>query len=136
MSAYAERLTTRSERKEHAIDVTDRVHEVVRKSGLRTGTCSIFTQHTTAGVFVNENADPDVQADILAAFRRAVPDDAHYRHAEGNAPAHIRTALAGVSVTVPVVDGELALGTWQGIYLVDFDGPRQRHFIVTLIGDR
>ncbi len=135
MSAYAERRSVRSREREEVLDVTNEVRDVVRKSGVRTGTCSVFAQHTTAGVFVNENADPDVRVDVLAAFRRAVPDDAGYRHAEGNAPAHIRSVLTGVTAAVPIVDGDLALGTWQGIYLAEFDGPRERHVIVTIIGD-
>ncbi len=135
MSAYAERLSVRSSRKEQAVDVTRHVREVVRKSGVRTGVCGVFVQHTTAGVFVNENADPDVLRDVQEALRRAVPDDAEYRHAEGNAPAHIRSVVAGSSAAVPVIEGDLAFGTWQGIFLVDFDGPRERHFVVTVIGD-
>ena len=135
MSAYAERKSVRSREREDIIDVTEAVRDIVRKSGIRTGTCSVFAQHTTAGVFVNENADPDVPLDLLAALRRTVPDEATYRHAEGNAPAHIRSVLAGVTATLPIVDGDLALGTWQGVYLAEFDGPRERHVIVTVIGD-
>jgi secondary thiamine-phosphate synthase enzyme len=135
VTAYAERLTTRSQRREHAIDVTDRVRDVVRKSRLRAGVCTVFAQHTTAGICINENADPDVVTDLFAAFQRAVPDDAGYRHAEGNSPAHVRSVLSGAAATIPIVDGDLALGTWQGIYFVDFDGPRERHFVVSLIGD-
>lgn len=135
MTAYAERLSTRSQRREHAIDVTDRVREVVRKSRVRSGVCTVFAQHTTAGICVNENADPDVVTDLYAAFRRAVPDDAAYRHAEGNSPAHVRSVISGAAATIPIVDGDLALGTWQGIYFVDFDGPRERHFVVSLVGE-
>ncbi len=136
MSAHAERLTMRTSRREEAVNVTARVREVVRKSRVRLGLCLVSTQHTTAGVFVNENADPDVLADLLAALRRAVPDDdATYRHAEGNAPAHIRSVLTGASASVPVADGDLALGTWQGIFLVDFDGPRERQLLITVVGD-
>jgi secondary thiamine-phosphate synthase enzyme len=135
VTAYAERLTTRSQRREHAIDVTDRVRDVVRKSRVRAGICTIFAQHTTAGVFINENADPDVLTDLFAAFRRTVPDDAGYRHAEGNSPAHLRSVLSGAATTIPVIEGDLALGTWQGIYFVDFDGPRERHFVVSLLGE-
>jgi len=135
VSAYAEHVSVRTTKKEQAQDVTDRVRAVVRKSKVRTGLCTVAVLHTTAGVYVNENADPDVLTDVLSALRRAVPDDAGYRHAEGNAPAHIRTVLTGASTTVPVADGDLALGTWQGIFLAEFDGPRERRMLVTVIGD-
>ena len=135
MSAYAERLAVRSSRREQAIDITDRVRAVVKSGHVRVGLCAISTEHTTAGVFVNENADADVLADLLAALRRAVPDDASYAHAEGNAPAHIRTVLTGASATVPIEGGDLALGTWQGVFFVDFDGPRERHILVTVVGE-
>lgn len=135
MTAYAERLSARSSKKEQAVDVTRQVREAVRRSKVTRGVCTVFVQHTTAGIVVNENADPDVLNDLRSALRRAVPDDADYRHAEGNAPAHIRSALAGATATVPVVDGDLAFGTWQGIFLLDFDGPRERHFVVTVIGE-
>lgn len=135
MSAYAERLSVRSSKREQSIDVTEQVREAVQKSHVRRGLCLIYVQHTTAGVFVNENADPAVLADVFAALRRAVPDDAGYRHAEGNAPAHIRAVMTGASASVPIEDGDLALGRWQGVFLVDFDGPRERHFSVTVIGD-
>jgi secondary thiamine-phosphate synthase enzyme len=135
MSAYAEHVSVRTTKKEQAQDVTERIRAVVRKSHIRTGLCAIASLHTTAGVYVNENADPDVLVDVLSAFRRAVPDDAGYRHAEGNAPAHIRTVMTGTSATVPVVDGDLALGTWQGIFLAEFDGPRERRLLVSIVGD-
>ncbi len=135
MSAYAERLSVRSSQREQSIEITDRVREIVKKSHVRRGVCVVTAQHTTAGVFVNENADPDVLADLLAALRRAVPDDAGYRHAEGNAPAHVRAVLTGASASVPVGDGDLALGRWQGVFLVDFDGPRERQVLVTVVGD-
>jgi len=134
VSAYAERLSVRTTKKEQALDVTDRVRAVVRKAKVATGLCAVSSQHTTAGVFVNENADADVLVDVLAALRRAVPDEAGYRHAEGNAPAHIRTILTGATASVPIVEGDLALGTWQGIFFVDFDGPRERHVLVTVVG--
>jgi secondary thiamine-phosphate synthase enzyme len=135
VSAYGEHVSVRTTKKEQAQDITDRVRAVVRTSHVRTGICTIAVMHTTAGVFVNENADPDVLRDVLSALRRAVPDDADYRHAEGNAPAHIRTMLTGASTTIPIADGELALGTWQGIFLAEFDGPRERKLLVTVIGD-
>ena len=86
-------------------------------------------------MFVNENADPDVQKDLLTALERAVPRDAKYAHAEGNGPAHIKTVLIGNSVTLPIRDGAIALGTWQGIYFAELDGPRERTATITVIGD-
>ena len=135
MSAYGEHVSVRTTKKEQAVDVTERIAAVARKSRVRTGVCAVAVMHTTAGVYVNENADPDVLIDVLSALRRAVPDDADYRHAEGNAPAHIRSVLTGASTTIPIADGELALGTWQGIFLAEFDGPRERTLLVTIVGD-
>jgi conserved hypothetical protein TIGR00149 len=109
------------------IDITDRISEEVRRTGVQNGTCFVFTQHTTAGLTINENADPDVVRDILAGLARLVPPAGDYRHAEGNSDAHIKASLMGFSLTIPVIDGRLALGTWQGIYFCEFDGPRNRH---------
>ena len=88
--------------------------------------------HTTAGITVNENADPDVVADLVAALERMVPYSAAYRHGEGNSPAHVKASLMGCSLQVPVREGRLALGTWQGIYLCEFDGPRTRRVLLTV----
>jgi secondary thiamine-phosphate synthase enzyme len=90
------------------------------------GICTVFVPHTTAGVTINENADPSVRADILAALDRAIPGDAGYRHEEGNAAAHMKASLVGSSASVPVEDGRLCLGTWQGIFFCEFEGPRER----------
>jgi secondary thiamine-phosphate synthase enzyme len=106
----------------------------VTDSGVKTGLCHVYVPHTTAGVFINENADPDVMADVLATLDALVPWDNHYRHAEGNAAAHIKAVLMGSSQTIPVRNGRLALGRWQGIYFAEFDGPRERHFQVTVLG--
>lgn len=123
-----------TERKTETIDITARVADVVKKAGIGDGICVVTVAHTTAGVFVNENADPEVQRDVLAALARLVPDDGGYRHAEGNSPGHIKSILVGADITVAIRDGELALGRWQGIYFAEFDGPRRRHATVTLLG--
>jgi len=115
------------------IDITDTVDGALADSGVKDGLCLVYVPHTTAGVFINENADPDVKTDMLGWFSRAVPEDPRFRHAEGNSDAHIKAVLTGSSVTVPVTNGSLALGTWQGIYFAEFDGPRPRHFIVSCI---
>jgi len=115
------------------IDITDRVEAAVRTSRVEGGICIVFVPHTTAGVTIQENADPDVQHDLLAALAHAIPEKLPgdgYRHAEGNSPAHLKTSLVGSSVTVVVQGGELVLGTWQGIYLCEFDGPRTRRVLV------
>lgn len=123
-------------KKTETIDVTERVAEKVKESKIRDGICVVTVAHTTAAIFVNENADPDVQRDLLATLARIVPDSGDYRHAEGNAPAHIRSVLVGGDVTLAVRDGELDLGRWQGIYFAEFDGPRTRNATVTVMGDR
>ncbi len=118
------------------VDVTAQVRAALRASAVAEGLCVIFVPHTTAAVTIQENADPDVQRDLVAALARAVPDElpgAGYRHAEGNSAAHVKAALLGNSVTVPVEGGELALGTWQGIYLFELDGPRTRQVRVQAV---
>jgi len=131
--AKTDTLVVRTGRRAEAIDITERVQDVVRESGVTSGLCHVYVPHTTAGVFINENADPDALADILNTLEQLVPWDDGYRHAEGNAAAHIKSTLVGASQTVPVRDGRLALGRWQGIYFADFDGPRERHFQVTVL---
>lgn len=114
------------------INVTRQVREVLSQSGIREGTVVVHCPHTTAGMTINENADPDVVRDLLMALDALVPDLA-YRHMEGNSPAHLKASLMGSSVTVPVTGGDLALGTWQGIYFCEFDGPRRRRFCVQVM---
>jgi secondary thiamine-phosphate synthase enzyme len=108
------------------VDITSEVARVVRDSGVRQGLAVVFVPHTTAGVTINENADLSVRQDMIEHLDRAVPADAHYEHEEGNSPAHVKASMMGSSVTVIVAEGGLALGTWQGIYLCEFDGPRTR----------
>jgi secondary thiamine-phosphate synthase enzyme len=115
------------------IDVTERVQHLVEQSGVVSGVCHVYVPHTTAGVLVNENADPDILSDFLTTLERLVPWANDYRHAEGNAAAHIKSTLVGTSQTVPVRGGRLALGRWQGIYFAEFDGPRERHLQVTVL---
>lgn len=136
MTVHHEQVSVRTDRKVDTVDITGRVRAAVTRSKVRDGICVVASLHTTAAVFVNENADPDVQRDLLSHLGKLVPRDDEFRHAEGNADAHIKTVLTGSDVTLAVRDGELVLGTWQGIYLADFDGPRERHAAVTVIGDR
>ena len=115
------------------IDITGQVRKIVASGNVQNGLCQIFVPHTTAGVTINENADPDVVTDMLEALGKMVPD-LHYRHSEGNSPAHVKSSLVGCSITVPISEGRLCLGTWQGIYFCEFDGPRTRKVWVQLVG--
>lgn len=116
----------RTGRRSQLLDITERVAEQVEASGVRDGVCHVFIPHTTAGVTVNEGADPDVAADIVSHLGEMVPKEAVFEHAEGNSDSHIKTVLAGPSCAVPVRNGSLALGTWQAVFLCEWDGPRTR----------
>lgn len=108
------------------VDITDQIQGAVAASKVGNGVCVVYNPHTTAGLTINEGADPAVQSDLLGVFRRIIPSDYPYRHAEGNSPAHMMATLTGSSVTVIVTAGRLQLGTWQRIFFCEFDGPRQR----------
>ena len=116
------------------IDITDLVAAELQKTGMNNGTCSVYMPHTTAGLTINENADPDVTRDIRSGLARLVPTAGDYRHAEVNSDAHIKASLMGFSLRVPVIDGRLALGTWQAVYFCEFDGPRHRYVLVGFSG--
>jgi secondary thiamine-phosphate synthase enzyme len=135
MAVRHERITVHTRRRVETVEITERVAEAVRRSRVQEGICTVAVLHTTAGVFVNENADPDVQRDLLEALERLVPEEARYAHAEGNAPGHIKSVLIGTSVTIPVRGGSLDLGTWQGVFIAELDGPRDRAATVTVIGE-
>jgi len=117
------------------IDVTDSVREIVKKVGVEDGICIVFIPHTTAAITINENADPSVVQDILMELNKIVPFKNHYRHMEGNSPAHIKASLVGCSQTVLIESGKLVLGTWQGIFFCEFDGPRNRKVYVKVISE-
>ncbi len=119
-------LEVRTERPSQLIDITREIQEVARKTGATSGAVTVFVPHTTAAVTINENADPDVVRDILMEIDKIVPLQDGYRHGEGNSAAHIKSSLFGPSLTVILEDGRLQLGTWQGIYFCEFDGPRKR----------
>ena len=135
MSAHHEKLSVSTDKREMTVDVTSRVRAAVTKSKVREGICVVNVAHTTAAVFVNENDDADVQRDLLQHLAKLVPQAGDYRHAEGNSPAHIKAVLVGNAVSLSVHAGELVLGTWQGVYFAEFDGPRERSATVTVIGD-
>ncbi|HNY51549.1 MAG TPA: secondary thiamine-phosphate synthase enzyme YjbQ [Smithella sp.] len=115
------------------LDITAAVQNAIREEGATSGLCLVYTPHTTAAVTINENADPDVPRDILAALDKAVPLSAHYRHAEGNSAAHVKSSLVGASELVIIENGRLVLGTWQSIFFCEFDGPRTRKFMVKVL---
>ena len=128
------RISVFTRNKEALEEITHRVGQAVARSGVQDGMCYLYVPHTTAGIIINENADPSVARDILSQFEAMVPTKAHYQHQEGNAPAHIKATMVGTSTAVPVEKGRLALGRWQGIFLAEFDGPRERDVVVQIIG--
>ncbi len=119
--------------KESLTDITDEVERSVEDSGISEGLCVVFCPHTTAAVTINENADPDVRHDILLGLSKAFPQNAEFRHAEGNSTAHLKSACVGSSVSIPVENGRLTLGTWQAVYFCEFDGPRTRYYYVKVL---
>ena len=119
--------------KEVFIDITGQVEGEVRRAGVKSGVCVVYVPHTTAAVTINENADPSVRQDIVMTLRKSVPDSLPYAHTEGNSSAHVKSSLVAASITIPIEDGRLVLGTWQGIFFCEFDGPRLRHFYVQLL---
>jgi len=130
-----ETITVRTRDRCQMIDVTDEVRKAVQKSGLKEGFAVCFVPHTTAAVTIQENADPDVLHDVLWKLEQLIPQrEPAYRHNEGNSDAHLKCSLVGVSELVPVVEGRLVLGTWQGIYFCEFDGPRTRRLLVRCVG--
>ena len=114
------------------VDITADVRRVIAGSGCESGLCHVYVPHTTAGLTVNEGADPDVTRDILDQLEKLAPQGGRYRHSEGNADAHIRSAIVGISQLLPVRGGDLALGTWQSVFFCEFDGPRSRRAIVSV----
>jgi len=115
------------------ISITSKVAQVVKKSGVKNGICVVYVPHTTAGITINEDADPSVKSDILKELNKVIPFDDNYSHLEGNAAAHIKASIIGSSVTVIIKDRSLMLGTWQGIFFCEFDGPRNRKVYMQII---
>ena len=114
------------------INTTQRIKRIVQESGIQEGICTVYVPHTTCGITINEAADPDVERDILKELGKIIPLHDEYLHAEGNSAAHIKTSLMGSSSSIPISDGRLLLGTWQGIFLCEFDGPRNRKVYVQI----
>jgi len=118
------------------LDITDQIQTIVSEGHLRNGLCQVFIPHTTAGITINENADPSVRHDMIMELNKIIPFDDNYHHMEGNSAAHIKSSLMGASLAVIVDEGRLKLGTWQGIYFCEFDGPRQRKVWVKLLEEK
>jgi len=127
------KLDVRTNSQTQFIDITQEVQQAINKSGVKSGICQIFIPHTTAGVTINENADPSVTRDILMELNKVIPFSDGYHHQEGNSAAHIKSSLAGCSLAVIIDGGQIQLGTWQGIYFCEFDGPRSRRVWLKII---
>jgi len=125
-------LNVRSKVKTEFIDITAEVQKTIRESGIINGACYLYVPHTTAGITINEGADPSVKRDILATLNRIFPFEGDYHHLEGNSAAHIKSTVIGVSLFVLIDEGKAMLGTWQAIYFCEFDGPRHRRVIVKI----
>lgn len=126
-------LTVHTRTQTELVDITARVRQAVTASGVRSGLCLVAAPHTTAGITINEGADPSVAADLLMVLNRMVPWKADYHHLEGNSAAHVKSTLVGASQTIAVEEGDLVLGTWQGIFFCEFDGPRRRSVHVRVL---
>lgn len=133
MSLHEFSISTSS--KEELIDITSQVSEAVKKDGIEEGVCLVHIPHTTAAVTINENADPDVQHDLLLGLDAAFPDRNEFRHSEGNSSAHLKSSCIGCSQTIIISKSRLLLGTWQGLYFCEFDGPRRRKYFVKTMKD-
>ncbi len=130
-----EELKLQTPSREVLVNITNEVKQVVKKSNIKEGVCRIFVPHTTAGVTINENADPAVMRDIINYLRKLIPQSVGFSHGEGNSDAHIKSSLTGPSLEVLVHNGGLVLGTWQGIMFAEFDGPRHRRLYVQVHGE-
>jgi secondary thiamine-phosphate synthase enzyme len=129
-------ISVKSSRRTQMVEITKEVQRLVTALGVRVGICLLYVPHTTAGILINEHADPDVASDAEGAIDRLVPGTGPYRHAEGNSDSHVKSMLTGATQFVFVEGGKLALGRWQGIFLAEFDGPRDRRIYVKVLPDR
>ena len=130
-----QQLTVQTNSQTEMLDVTSKVQAAVKAAGFQNGLCMLYVPHTTAGITINESADPSVRKDILMVLNQMVPWKADYKHMEGNSPAHVKSSLMGASQLVAVENGRLVLGTWQGIFFCEFDGPRTRKLLIKHITD-
>jgi secondary thiamine-phosphate synthase enzyme len=123
----------KTNKQDEMIDITNIIQDELRNSNIKSGLAIVFIPHTTAGITINENVDPDVVYDMLGILRKLVPEDVNYRHLEGNSHAHLKASIVGSSCTIIIENGRLKLGTWQGVYFCEFDGPRARRFYTKFI---
>lgn len=135
MEKMIQTLQVRSSKQTELIDITRRVTDLVQQAGVKEGLCLLYVPHTTAAITINENADPSVSRDILMELNKIVPFEDRYQHTEGNSAAHIKSSLVGCSRTLLIESGKLLLGTWQGIFFCEFDGPRSRQVYVKVIAE-
>jgi len=134
MNPRRETITIRTAAREELVDITQQVQSVVQASGVREGMVWIYSPHTTSGITIQENADPDVRVDLLSHLRKLVPLSPAFRHREGNSDAHIKSSMMGASQAVPVGQGRALLGTWQAVFFCEFDGPRSRKVHIQVMG--
>ena len=126
-------LSVKTSTKTELIDITSKIAKWVKESGVSEGLCMLYVPHTTAAVTINESADPSVRGDIMMVLNQIIPWDANYKHLEGNSPAHVKSSLVGASELVAIENGSLVLGTWQGLFFCEFDGPRTRKIQVRIL---
>ena len=131
-----EKISIESSERIELLDITDQINSVVQKSGIKEGICFLHVPHTTAGITINENADPDVTHDILEITGRLIPGDDNYAHLEGNSDSHIKSSLLGTTINLIISNGKLLLGRWQCVYFCEFDGPRNRSLYVKILRDQ
>ncbi len=128
-----EKISVKTNSRIELIDITEKIQAVIAKNKVKSGVCFIFAPHTTAGLTINENADPDVKQDMISTFNKLVPENAGYAHSEGNSDSHIKSSLFGSTLTIFIEDGRLAFGSWQGIYFCESDGPRSREVWIKIL---
>jgi len=129
-------LSVKTRERTELVDISSEIGRLVEKSGVDQGLCMLYVPHTTAGVTINESADPSVKSDILMVLNQMVPWEANYRHLEGNSPAHVKSTLVGPSELIAIEKGRLVLGTWQGVFFCEFDGPRSRKLHVRIVEEK
>lgn len=132
---YYDELSVKTHKRSHWIDITSGVNSIISRSNINNGLVTVSSLHTTAGLTINENADPDVERDFFWKLNKMVPQDPSYYHSEGNSDSHLKSSIVGFSVQVPIQNGHCVLGTWQSIYFCEFDGSRNRRVSVTIIGE-
>lgn len=126
-------LNIKSKSKVEFIDITEEINRIIKESKINSGICYLYVPHTTAGLTINEGADPSVKRDIISTLNRVIPFEGDYQHVEGNSAAHIKSSIVGVSQNLIIENGSLLLGTWQSVYFCEFDGPRHRRVLIKLV---